>query len=626
MNFETTPVEKLIEIYTNSKEEYYTTGKSKLKDSEFDELEEFLTSNDYIDKYVGSENIPGTKTPHLSPMLSLDKVQVFTMDFTQDHAQGIVSALSRYSPVLLDGNTMLRFTDKVDGLACNITYIDGELKMMATRGNGSIGTDITEKCKFLVPIKLSKNFSGEVRGEIFVKKSTFLEKYAEDYKNPRNLAAGIVGVSDLKDVRIKDLNILLFEIKGNIKTLNEVSELVPLIMPSSMIESVYEAVCSTYYDMLNRRASLDYPSDGIVVRIASVTEHRDNGLAPLYAVAVKFPPMLATTKIKLINWNLRKTGKYIPHATLEPVELDGTIVTHAALHNWNWVNSRGCFPGATVVIGKNGDIIPQIQSVTHTAPESGLPESFTISENGIHMLPTGDVSEITGKAKFIAGMLTLGFFGFGGATFIKLYDLLSGDIENIFDNSLFTKDNLLPIFGSGKTGPEFMKQRNKILGSGITISQILLMLQFDHCGNRHSKALWKVFNSIINDIEFELDQSGLNRAVIEDVTVTNRARVLRSISLYQSNGYDLITPAEKVITEGDITFEMTGSPKMAGYKSKEAFVAFVSTWTHTKLGKDTTYLVTDDKVSKTSKMKTADKNGTTVLTYEEATDIFRNSL
>ncbi|AFF28204.1 gp206 [Sphingomonas phage PAU] len=624
MQFEKHSVQFLIDLYNNAKEQYYNTGNSPLTDSEFDELEDYLLSNEYVEKYVGTEEIKGTKSPHVTPMLSLDKVQVFTDGFEGHHFDHVLAALGRYDQFVTHkhGDHMLQASFKLDGLAANITYADGVLKTIATRGNGKIGSDITEKCKHLVPNKLSTNFSGEVRGEIFIKKSTFIQKYSE-YKNPRNLAAGIVGQNDIKDPRLKDLNIFLFEVKGSVKTLFEIVDLRPLIIDSISFFNTFDEMSKAYHELLDKRTNLDYPTDGIVIRLSSAVEHRDNGLAPLYSVAVKFPPMLARTKIAKISWNLRKSGKFIPHATLEPVELDGTIVTHAALHNYGWVNERGCWEGAEVVIGKNGDIIPQIQSVVTKSEPSNLPENHVISDNGLHMLPSGDMSDVINRNKFVQGFYTLGMFGFGGATFIKLYDLMEGKIENIFNDDLFTKKNLAPILGLGMTGPKFLKERQHVLVN-MNLPKLLLAMQFDSCGWRHCLKLSKAYSKP----DAELDTSGLNSKVVYSVTQdqNNIYRITSAIQLALRNGIELEDIEEKVIEKGSVTFEMTGSPKLAGFKSKEAFVQYVSTWNHTKLKKDTTYLITDDKVSKTSKMKFADANNVTVLTYEEAVAKFKESL
>lgn len=621
MIFENQTIESLIELYDNSKELYYNTGESTLSDSKFDELEEYLLSNGYIEKYIGTTNIHGTKIPHRSPMLSLDKVQVFTMDFQKIHADSIFSALARYSHSV-NIESMLEVSYKIDGLAISITYYMGKLQTMATRGNGSIGTDVTDKYKHLVPNTISNGFSGEVRGELFINKSTFVEKYADVNKNPRNLAVGITAVDNLNDPRIKDVNIRLFESKGSVKNIGGIPELAHLVIEKKLCFNDFESIKKVYDEMNENRSSIDYPTDGIVIRLASIVEHRDNGLAPLYAVSVKFPPMLAKAVIKDVEWNLRKTGYYIPRAIFHPVELDGTIVVHASLHNYNYVNSKGCYKGAEVIIGKNGDIIPQIQEVVTKAPVSGLPENYKISENGLHMSPSGDMTKELELMKFTEGLLTLGLHGFGKVTLAKVFELLDGKAENIFDNSLFVKERLLPVFGSGKTGPSFIKQRNLILNKGFTISKLITMLQFDNCGLRHADNIAKHFEGK------NFNDYGLNRSVVNDLIGEgeNNTRILQAIELYKANFGEFIIQEERKIMEGAVTFEMTGSPKMAGYKTKEDFVSFVSTWIHTKLKKDTTYLITDDKVSSTSKMKFAEKNSIVVLTYDEATKLFIDSL
>lgn len=636
MNFESISVEKLIDTYHKAKDAYYNTGKPILTDFEFDQLEEYLVSNQYIDKFVGTdiENVKGKKTPHVTPMLSLGKVQVFTETFEEEHFTEILKKLARYSnTVNTIGSTMLKAMHKLDGLAINITYYDGVLQSITTRGNGSIGTDVTNKIKHMVPNTLSVKYTGEVRGEIFVNKVTFMDKYANEFKNPRNLAAGIINSSDHRDPRIKDLSIFIFDCKGNLKTFGEIPDLQHLVIASSIFMNKFDETAAIYNKLRAERIELPYPTDGIVIRIASATEHMDNGHEPLHSIAVKFPPMVAITKIANIIWTLGKSGNFVPLAVLVPVELDGTIVTHVALHNYGQCVERGTWIGATVSVGKNGDIIPQIQDViegVEQTPESmNLPANVKVSENGKHLQSALDVSEQIARLKFISGLESLDMFGQKEKTLEKIYDLLEGKAENIFNNELFNKEHLYPIFGKGTSGVKFIKERLKRLEKGMSVQDILLMLQFDNCGDRHTKRLAPFYEAMEEDAPMiTLDLSGLNRSVVEAVTENpeNIDRVVKAIAAYKANGYTLIKPKIRVVQEGDITFEMTGSPKDAGYKTKDDFVNFVSTWIHTKLKKDTTYLITDDKESKTSKMKTAEKNGTKILTYEEATELFKDSL
>lgn len=631
MSFENVSVDKLIDTYNKAKEAYYNTGQPIMSDSEFDKLEDYLISNNYIDKHVGTEEVKGKKTPHISPMLSLGKVQVFSESFEIEHFEEIQKKLSRYSQNVSEvGGTMIRGMHKLDGLAMNIMYYEGKLKTIATRGNGSIGTDVTAKLKHLVPNTLSVPFSGEIRGEIFVSKTAFLEKYAEDYKNPRNLASGIINSSDDRDPRIKDLSLFVFELKGNLKTLGEIPDLHNIVIESILFMNSYNEAKEAYEQMQLQRASLPYPTDGIVMRIATATEHRDNGHEPLYAIAVKFPPMIALTKIIDIVWEMGKTGNYYPTAVLEPTELDGTIVVHAGLHNYAWIEEKGAYIGSTVRIGKNGDIIPQIQEVVEIDPNKymNLPSDTKVSENGKHLQSTLDVSEQIARIKFNEGLKTLKLFGQGDATYSKLFDLFEGKAENIFRNDLFTKEKLFPIFGKGTSGVKFIKERNSRLKNGLSVAELLRMIQFDNAGDRHTNRLAPHYESIITGNAVMIDLSGLNRAVVEDITQNeaSQRRVIDAINLYKENGFEWVFPKVRVIQETDITFEMTGSPKDAGYKTKEDFVKFVSTWVHTKLGKTTTYLITDDLESKTSKMKTAEKHGVKVLSYEQATDLFKESL
>ncbi|MFZ1518462.1 MAG: NAD-dependent DNA ligase LigA [Ignavibacteriaceae bacterium] len=278
---------------------------------------------------------------------------------------------------------------KIDGASVSINYFNGILKTAATRGDGTVGEEITNNIKTLrsVPLKIDlskekkyklKDF--EVRGEVYMPIEEF-EKLNRDrelkgeklFANPRNSAAGTLKLQDPKIVASRKLSVFLYSLISNDEEFESQEENLKLLKKLGFKVNNQYKVCASIEDVLKicnlfeeKRESLDYEIDGAVIKVNSIKQQRILGSiakSPRWAVAYKFKAKQEFTKLKEITWQVGRTGAITPVAELEPVKLAGSTISRATLHNFDEIQRKDIRVGDTVVIEKGGDVIPKVVSV-----------------------------------------------------------------------------------------------------------------------------------------------------------------------------------------------------------------------------------------------------------------------
>ena len=602
-------VQEMYERYTKANYEYYRTGDSIMSDLEFDNLKEVLELNGYDFTYEEAE--PETdevkeKLVGSSGMGSLVKTQVFDDKGLQnEHMNKIANWLKQSNPNI-SVNTKILVGWKLDGNAIKIIW-DLKTKKIVdaiTRGNFSI------KNKFIDILNKQLKFSGieETRCEAVMSKSKFIEKYQEqDYANPRNLVAGILNDRNINDERKND--VIFVPLNDGCSPCNQSNELF-------YDEIELKQLPELYFSYLKRRNDFIYPNDGMVIYLKDVSELQMKGKYPLHSIAVKFPPVKVNAVIKDIEWNLKKSGSYIPKLILEPVDLDGTTQRKVAAFNYNYIMENKLFPGAIIEIGKNGDIIAYMQRVIVEGDIKNMKPLPTDSKVvDIHLMVDGEEAQkIADTERFIVGCYTLGIKNFGYAWFKQIAKLCDNNIINLFNKEIINIGSLNLTFGGSKKQIEFIK---KIESLQLNYFNVIMMLQFERCGYTTSLQLANYFSDI------DYDFGGLEKDVINSFNKNeiNYNKFHDSINTLKSYNYDI----HKMKSDNhvyDATFEMTGSPKPY-FNTKDEFIKSVPNWKHTSLKAGTTYLITDKPTSTTGKMAKARKLGIEILTYEEATLLYK---
>lgn len=377
--------DELVELLKKANYEYHTLDNATtLTDAEYDnylrELYEIEKNhpewkrNDSPTTEVGGElNESLGKITHKIPMMSL--ADVFNEDEIIAFDKRIRDAGIRNPKYVCEL--------KIDGLSVSLRYENGILVTGATRGNGTVGENITENVKMIdeVPLKLDKPITIEVRGEIYMSHET-LAKLNEDrkakglplLKNCRNAAAGSIRQLDPNITKNRHLEVWIYHLPNpedyGIKTHHEALEFMKSLgfrtNPNNRIVDGISGILEFIDEKQKIRKDLPYDIDGVVIKLDDLEGHRIMGNTiryPKWACAYKFPAEEVETKLKDIIFTVGRTGQITPNAVLEPVMVMGSLVSRATLHNENYIKDKDIRVGDTVKIIKAGDVIPRVESV-----------------------------------------------------------------------------------------------------------------------------------------------------------------------------------------------------------------------------------------------------------------------
>lgn len=377
-------IDKLIPMLDQYSYEYYVQDDPTVTDAEYDtlyrelvSLEEIfpeLVQQDSPTQRVGGTILPGfEKVEHDDPMLSLDNA------FNKEELQ----AFDRRVKSLVNGSFRYHCELKIDGLAVSLKYENGRLVQASTRGDGRVGENVTGNVRTIksIPLKLREPLTIEARGEIYMPKTSFAklnQKREEDgeavFANPRNAAAGTLRNLDTRVTASRNLNVFLYSmIQSEGLTIDKQSEALAKLdqvglrtNPERIVVDTIEEVWDYIEEHETRRNDLSYEIDGIVIKVDEFARQEEAGYtvkAPRWSIAYKFPPEEGYTKIHDIEWTVGRTGVVTPTAIMDPVQLAGTTVRRASLHNVDLIKERDIRLKDTVAVHKAGDIIPEVVRV-----------------------------------------------------------------------------------------------------------------------------------------------------------------------------------------------------------------------------------------------------------------------
>ncbi|MBC1604917.1 NAD-dependent DNA ligase LigA [Paenilisteria rocourtiae] len=373
--------EELIKELERLSYEYYVADNPTAPDSLYDQLLHELIgleekNPDWVtpespSQRVGGEVLAGfQKVAHETPMLSLGNA--FNHEDLQDFDRRVREKV---------GDDVAYMCElKIDGLAVSLQYEAGKYKRGATRGDGTIGEDITSNLRTIrsIPMSLKEPFTIEVRGEAFMPKQSFQklnEKREEDglevFANPRNAAAGSLRQLDTKIAASRNLDIFLYAVAdfGDMGVASHSEGLARLenlglkVNKERRLCQSLEEIFAYIEEWTAGRANLAYDIDGIVIKVDSLAQQQALGFtakSPRWSIAYKFPAEELATKLLDIELGIGRTGVVTPTAILEPVRVAGTTVGRASLHNEDLIRDRDIRIGDTVMIKKAGDIIPEV--------------------------------------------------------------------------------------------------------------------------------------------------------------------------------------------------------------------------------------------------------------------------
>ncbi len=392
-------IEKLREIINDYRYHYHVLDESIMSEAAADSLKhelsqleeqfpELITPDSPTQRVAGKPLDKFQKVTHKERMISLADV------FSE---QEIEDWIARNKKLIPGGEIKEFFTDiKMDGLACALIYEDGFLKQGVTRGDGLVGEDVTMNVRTIenIPLKISEMGHVEVRGEIILFKKDFENLQArqrklgeKEFANPRNLAAGTIRQLDPKVAASRPLKFIAYDlVSPDLPTHSEAYEMLrKLGFRTSNEDRVFKAedkkeLFEYIHNLDEYRKGLLFNTDGMVIKINDRKIYKKLGIVgktPRAAVAFKFPAEESTTKVKDIVISIGRTGAATPVAIFDPVEVAGTTVRHASLHNADEIARLDVRIGDTVIIYKAGDIIPQVKEVLTTLrPENTKPFNY----------------------------------------------------------------------------------------------------------------------------------------------------------------------------------------------------------------------------------------------------------
>lgn len=364
--------------------EYYSLDKPSVPDDVYDQKYQELVklekahpemiTPDSPTQRVGGQVLTGfEKIGHEIPMLSLGDV------FSKEELADFVVNLDQTVHQQIDYNCEL----KIDGLAISLVYRNGKFVQGSTRGNGQIGEDITQNLKTInaIPLELSEPVDVEVRGECYMPKASFVElnqrqeeQGKQIFANARNAAAGSLRQLDSRITAERKLSTFIYYLmepeKFGVTTQSEALEKMRSwgfkVNPDYQVAHNMDEIRAYIDEYQQKRASLPYDIDGIVIKANPFKVHEEVGntvKVPRWAIAYKFPPDEQETVVHQIEWTVGRTGVVTPTAVMDPVQLAGTTVSRASLHNPDYIKEKDIRIGDTVKLFKAGDIIPEVATV-----------------------------------------------------------------------------------------------------------------------------------------------------------------------------------------------------------------------------------------------------------------------
>lgn len=647
-------IKKLLNEYNY---QYYVLDNPTVSDQEYDRLMQELQSielkhPEWITADSPSQRVGGQvlesfqKITHERMMLSLGNI------FNEDELNAFDDRIREIYP-----NVEYVCELKIDGLAVSLVYADGHLDYGATRGDGTVGEDITHNVKTIKSIPLSIDYDGdfEVRGEIYMPKKSF-EKLNKERKengetlfaNPRNAAAGSVRQLDSSIAAKRGLDAFLYMVPTatevgcttHKEALDYIKNLGFKTNPMTKVCSNVKEVWSFIQEMTEKRSTLPYEIDGIVIKVNNIEWQERLGYTakvPKWAIAYKFPAEEVVTKLKDIIFTIGRTGQITPNAVLEPVRVAGSTVQRATLHNEDNVKNKDIRVGDYVVVRKAGDVIPEVVrslkerrdgtekkfEMIQTCPKCGSILKRKDNEAAYYCLNEHCDSKKIERIIHFASRDAMNIEGLGEKIIEQFYNLgYVKRIEDIYDLYKYEKE-IMDIEGFGKKSMDNLveaidKSKNN------SMEKLLFGLGIKGIGAKMADNLSKHFKNM----DALLEASNEQLLSIKDVGET----IVESINRFRNDsasqellmnlkfiGLNMDYLKETSLIQESIfngkTVCVTGTLELMTRKEIKEYLARLGANVTGSVSKKTDYLICGKDAG--SKLEKANQLGITVLSEEE---------
>lgn len=519
------------------------------------------------------------------------------------------------------GDNPLVGTPKLDGLTVVTYYNNGILSRGVTRGNGTVGQDVTVKIKDKVP-SIIEGFTGAIRGEFILPLGSWKEYYS-DAPSPRNTASGVANRKSVSEEELDRFKYVVYQVVGSNKEffykqsmLNWLGNVGFEVTPSKVYltnQCTPEHMKSEIDDISE---VLDLPLDGMVLTRDKVT--MDDGEVVSEQIAYKVQNETAITRVESIDWNLTRTGKYAPVANLEAVELSGATIKKASVFNAEYVEKNRIGSGALVSIVRSGEIIPVVLEVLEPSSES-LPthtkDGYQLVRKGKDLILDESNSDHYTKAQLVHWVERVGAVdGIGGKVLKRVLDGL--DIEKIQD--LYTKDhdmsNLKGLEGFGLSTLDKVNAMFNKLNSPMTSQRFLSALGLSSLGSKSSS---KLIDSV--GIDFILDGKVVSGLKVKGVSKVAVSSIEDNIDLIREVHSLIKIKEDEPAEEEEDSFKVSITGRLNEGRKRSVLEDLLKSKgiSTGSVGNDTKYLITNNPDPSSSKGKKAVKLGVEIITESD---------
>lgn len=543
-------ISELVDLLNKYADEYYRTDKPSVSDAEYDklyrELVELETAHPELvlpnspTHRVGGKILDGfEKYTHVYPLFSLQDA------FSREELDAFDQRVRKEFP-----QATYICELKIDGLSISLTYEAGNLVVGATRGDGSVGENITENLKRVadIPLTLPQAVDITVRGECYMPKASFdrvnqqrQEAGETEFANPRNAAAGTLRQLDTGVVAQRGLATFLYqeaspsEATSQSQVLEKLDAFGFVTNHDYQLADSMDEVWAFIEKMAERRDDLPYEIDGIVIKVNDLAIQEELGFtvkAPRWAVAYKFPAEEKEAQILSVDWTVGRTGVVTPTANLSPVQLAGTTVSRATLHNVDYIGEKDIRIGDTVIVYKAGDIIPavlkvvdkyrseqEVMPVPSQCPSCQSDLQHYEDEVALRCINPICPSQLMSKLEHFASRDAMNIAGLGSSIVEKLF--VSGLVKDVADIYKLTVDDLLTLDGFKEKSADKLYQSIQI-SKGNSAERLLFGLGIRHVGSKASKILLENFGDLEALAQASQDEiaslEGLGQVIAKSLT------------------------------------------------------------------------------------------------------------
>ena len=517
-------MKELVELLNRYATEYYTSDNPSVSDSEYDRLYRELVE---LEKAHPDQVLPESPTHRVGGKI-LDGFEKYSHQYPLYSLQ---DAFSREELDAFDARVRKELDDvtyicelKIDGLSISLTYEQGIFVAGATRGDGSIGENITENLKRVkdIPLTLPEKLDITVRGECYMPRASFdqvnqsrQENGEPEFANPRNAAAGTLRQLDTAVVAKRNLATFLYQEASpstrdsQEKVLEHLEQLGFVVNPRRLLAHSMDEVWDFIQEVGQERDQLPYDIDGVVIKVNDLAGQEQLGFtvkAPKWAVAYKFPAEEKEAKLLSVDWTVGRTGVVTPTANLTPVQLAGTTVSRATLHNVDYIAEKDIRKNDTVIVYKAGDIIPAVLRVVESKRVSeeklDIPTNCPSCDNkllhfedevALRCINPRCPAQIKEGLTHFASRDAMNISGLGPSVVEKLFD--SQLVKDVADIYRLTVEDFLLLEGIKEKSAQKLYQAIQASKEN-SAEKLLFGLGIRHVGSKASQLLLQNFHSV----------------------------------------------------------------------------------------------------------------------------------